>query len=202
MCWNETVSIQTFLFAIIVFFIGLFNSFPIRKLIFMIIFSNIQLVEYFLWKNIHKPKLNSLISKIGFFNISVEPIGACLLINNPTIRFYSIILYLILFSIYMFLNYKNINFYTTINKKKFLSWESLHLNTNLEKYYASIWFLFFFGGIILSKDPFIIFISFFTLIITLLNISKHYSLPSFWCSISNILWVYVLFYVIYKKFIL
>ena len=52
MCWNADVSIKTWLFAITIFIIGFMYGFPLRKLIFILIFSNIQLIEYFLWKNL------------------------------------------------------------------------------------------------------------------------------------------------------
>lgn len=204
MCWNAEVSIQTYTFAIICLFLGYSYGFPIRKLIFMLIFSNIQLIEYFLWKNINNKKNNEFYSKLGFLNISLEPIGACLLIDNPYIRYGSIFLYTILFLIYyifMVNNGKKIDFSTSIGKKSFLKWNSLKFTNNFEDiFYSLIWFLFFFGGILLSNDIFIILVTFSTFIFTIINIMNHQGFASYWCSISNILWLYVLGWIIYKNY--
>ncbi len=199
MCWNAEVSIQTYLFAVILFILGYSYSFPLRKLIFMIIFSNIQLIEYFLWKNLKDKKNNEFYSKLGYLNIFLEPIGACLLIDNIQIRYFSILLYILLFSIYYLFNYKQIDFSTTLSKNGFLQWNSLSIENN-HIYYAIIWFIFFFGGILLSKDLFIMGVTFSTFIFTVYNITKHNSFASYWCSISNILWFYVLGWIIYKNY--
>ncbi len=199
MCWNAEVSIQTYLFAVISLILGYSYGFPLRKLIFMIIFSNIQLIEYFLWKNLKDKKKNEFYSKLGYLNISLEPIGACLLIDNVQLRYFSILIYILLFSIYYLFNHKNIDFSTSLSKNGFLRWNSLSIENN-HIFYAIIWFIFFFGGILLSKDLFIMVVTFSTFIFTIYNITNHNSFASYWCSISNILWLYVLGWIIYKNY--
>ncbi len=199
MCWNAEVSIQTYIFAIICLILGYSYGFPIRKLIFMLVFSNIQLIEYFLWKNINNKKNNEFYSKLGYLNITLEPIAACLLIDNLKLRYSSLILSTLLFIIYTFIYYKKIDFSTSISKNGFLQWNSLKFYDH-GFYYSIIWFLFFFGGIFLSKDIFIISISLLTFIYTLYNLSKHNGFASYWCSISNLLWLYVIGWIIYKNY--
>ncbi len=199
MCWNAEVSIQTYIFAIICLIIGYNYGFPIRKLIFMLVFSNIQLIEYFLWKNINNKKNNEFYSKLGYLNITLEPIAACLLIDNLKLRYSSLIISTLLFIIYTLIYYKKIDFSTSISKNGFLQWNSLKFYDH-GFYYSIIWFLFFFGGIFLSKDIFIISISLLTFIYTLYNLSKHNGFASYWCSISNLLWLYVIGWIIYKNY--
>ena len=199
MCWNADVSIKTWLFAITIFIIGFMYGFPLRKLIFILIFSNIQLIEYFLWKNLGNKELNEFYSKIGFANISLEPIGACLMIDNIQLRIFSIIIYSIFLLIYLYLYGNKINYSTTQTRTGFLYWNSLQLE-GFYIYYVILWFLFFLGGVLLSKDIVIIIVTFSTLFYTIYNKYYHRSLPSYWCSISNILWLYVLGFVLLKIF--
>ncbi len=199
MCWNAEVSIQTYLFAIISFILGYSYGFPLRKLIFMLVFSNIQLIEYFLWKNINNKKNNEFYSKLGYLNITLEPIAACLLIDNIQLRYSSLIICTSIFLIYFLIYNKKIDFSTSISNNGFLKWNSLKFKDH-GIFYSIIWFIFFFGGILLSKDIFIIFISFMTFFLSIYNISYLNSFVSYWCSISNILWLYVLGWIIYKNY--
>ncbi len=199
MCWNAEVSIQTYLFAVITFILGYAYGFPLRKLIFMLVFSNIQLIEYFLWKNLNDKKKNEFYSKLGYLNITLEPIAACLLIDNIKLRYFSLIICSLILFIYFIIYQKKIDFSTSISKNGFLKWNSLKFKDH-GIFYSIIWFLFFFGGILLSKDFFIIFISFITFFLSIYNISYLNSFVSYLCSISNILWLYVLGWIIYNNY--
>ena len=54
MCWNADVSIKTWYFALFGFIIGLIGKqIHISVLLFALLFSSIQLVEYYLWKNLN-----------------------------------------------------------------------------------------------------------------------------------------------------
>ncbi len=85
-----------------------------------------QLVEYFLWKNIKDKKKNEFYSKMGFLVILLEPLSAINMIeNNILLKNNLIYSYLFITFIYLLFNYKNINFKTSINKKGFLQWNWL-----------------------------------------------------------------------------
>ncbi len=202
MCWNAEVSIQTFLFALFSFILGYNYGFPIKKLLFFMLFSSIQLVEFFLWKYLNNKKYNVIFSKIGLFLILLEPIGLLNIMDNQLIRFNSILIYTLITILFLFLNYKNINFITTIAKNGHLNWKWLDniSNKNIYSYYYILWIIFMFFGGIMTKDIFIIFIGLFTFIISMYNNFKYESHGSFWCSIGNILWLYVIIWILVKNF--
>jgi hypothetical protein len=202
LCWNAEVSIQTFLFATICCILGYNYGFPIEKLIFFIVFSMIQLVEYFLWKNLNDKKKNEFYSKMGFLVILLEPLAAINMIQNIQIKNYSIFIYLIVTFIYLYFNYKNIDFTTTIGKKGYLHWnwlEKFNIN-NKYTYYYILWTFFIIFGSLLSKDFIIFIIGLLTYLFSWYNLSTDNSFSSYWCSIANILWFYVIFWIIYKNY--
>jgi hypothetical protein len=74
MCWNESVSLNTFALGLFAVLFGLMNN-AISPLaaVGMMAFVSMQLVEYFAWRNINDTNALSLISKIGFLLILMQP---------------------------------------------------------------------------------------------------------------------------------
>ncbi len=201
MCWNADVSIKTYIFALIIFFLGLQYNFPLPKLIFFLVFSQMQLVEYFLWTNLNNKKNNEFYSKVGLFNICIQPIAALLMIDNFKLKIYSILIYLI-FLIYFFYNYYNtIDFHTKIGIKGSLHWVWLPTEYNMKTaQFSFAWFFFFLLGVFLSKDLILITFVISTIIFSMYNSFLNYKFASYWCSISNLIWIYVLLYIVYQQY--
>ncbi len=201
MCWNAEVSIQTFLFATICCILGYNYGFPVKKLIFFMVFSSMQLIEYFLWKNLKDKKKNEFYSKLGFLVILLEPLSSLNLIeNNYKLRNLLMILYLLITIIFLYFNYHKIDFQTNIGKKGFLNWKWLNAFNISSFIYFIIWNIFFFSGVILSKDILIIFFAIFTNVYSWYNYKVHDTFGTYWCSIVNVLWIYVIFWIIYKNY--
>ena len=84
MCWNADISINTFIFAIFALvFIYITNTYSKYKtkifdnpLVYLFFFevALIQLVEYFLWRNLKNAKWNEMLSKIAAFIINTQVI--------------------------------------------------------------------------------------------------------------------------------
>ncbi len=201
MCWNADVSIKTYIFALIVFFLGLRYQFNLPMLIFFLVFSQMQLVEYFLWTNLNNKKNNEFYSKVGLFNICIQPIAALLMIDNFKLKIYSILIYL-LFLIYFFYNYYNtIDFHTKIGIKGSLHWVWLPTEYNMKTaQFSFAWFFFFLLGVFLSKDIILIIFVISTIIFSMYNSFLNYKFASYWCSISNLIWIYVLLYIVYQQY--
>ena len=83
MCWNEEVSLNTFLYgtisAIIVIFL---NKIPIRTILLVYTVSLIQLMEYFTWKNINNKEVIHYLSISGIFILLLQ----VLLISNNNLK--------------------------------------------------------------------------------------------------------------------
>lgn len=80
MCWNATVSMNTFIFVVFSIVVGLYNKvLNIPEAAFFFSFGSMQLVEYFLWKF---PRQNALFSVLGFFLIVLQPLFSILQLQN------------------------------------------------------------------------------------------------------------------------
>jgi hypothetical protein len=94
MCWNAEVSLNTFIYAIISFFIIIsFNWYPIIYSFIILSISLIQLYEYFSKQNIHNKKIIHNLSIIGPFIIFLH----ILLLNYAFLRGNELLLYFFIF---------------------------------------------------------------------------------------------------------
>ena len=88
MCWNESVSINTFLFGvfvlILIYITNHYHSNPDYKLkefnnpytyFFMMSFITMQLYEYLLWKYLNNRIINQIVSILGLLLLSIQPIA-------------------------------------------------------------------------------------------------------------------------------
>ena len=91
MCWNEHVSLNTYLFSMVMLGLMIYNNnytpykiegFNIYWYFFIISFCTMQLIEYFLWINIADKKLNHLLSLLGQMLIGIQPIASLLLLKD------------------------------------------------------------------------------------------------------------------------
>jgi hypothetical protein len=124
MCWNATISLNTFVFsASTLAFIAYNNTYTKYKLnefianpwLYAVIvsFVSIQLVEYFLWRSIETrdAKLNRIASIVGSLIIAAQPLAVSMLITNRVVTG----IYAIIFAAYILLKYPgNLDKYSTV----------------------------------------------------------------------------------------
>ena len=192
MCWNSQVSLNTFLFSFSVLIFIYFNrngkyrleNFH-NKYVYLFFFSiiAIQLLEYFLWKNIDNKKMNKLLSIIGLIIILSQPFFSILTLEdknkkNKYLLFYLFfILYIILFSL------KKINFSTNI-KNDHLQWNWLLPDI----FHFIIYFYFLLIPLTKTNKMTMILL----LLLSLYNYYKDSSWASMWCYWSNIVFLFFL----------
>ena len=83
MCWNEEVSLNTFLYGTIsAIIVILLNKIPIRTILLVYTVSLIQLMEYFTWKNINNKEVIHYLSISGIFILLLQ----VLLISNNNLK--------------------------------------------------------------------------------------------------------------------
>ena len=130
MCWNAEVSLNTFLFSSFVMLLIMYNNkytqYKIQFIegidniwayIFMFSFIFMQLIEFFIWKNINNPGLNSLFSILASILLLIQPIASIMLLSS-NIRMYMLIPYILLFipvCIYKFITKKMNSSVTKLN---------------------------------------------------------------------------------------
>jgi phosphatidylserine synthase len=105
MCWNKDISLNTFLFSVFaLLFIYITNTYTKYKTpsfdnkwvyVVTLMVSSMQLLEYFIWKNIKNRDMNIFLSKIGLFLIVLQ-ICSFILLADKAYR------YLILFVFVVF----------------------------------------------------------------------------------------------------
>lgn len=118
MCWNATISLNTFLFsAATLAFVAYNNAYtkyklpefienPWLYLAFMSVIS-IQLVEYFLWRSIESrdTNMNNIMSIIGSLIIASQPLAVSMLITNKTLQPIVTSICAVVFALHVLLKY-------------------------------------------------------------------------------------------------
>ncbi len=195
MCWNADVSIKTWYFALIGFIIGLIGKqVHISVLLFALLFSSMQLIEYYLWKNLNNHDKNQFYSKIGHFIILLEPLFALFMVYSLklyglSITKFLITIYIIYICIFTYTKYNKLNFITRIGNNGHLDW-GFTKNHGILHYI--IWFSLFYFGIFMTKNIVFIILGIFTLLYSLYKTNYDGTSNSLWCYYSNIIWVYII----------
>jgi hypothetical protein len=197
MCWNASVSLNTYVFGLFASSFAYYNGITnLLGLIFYQSFIIIQLIEYFIWS---KTFPNRLLSQIALFVILCIPIFNIIKIEKrpewiPYILGGYIVFIVILYTAIIPLN--TIEFSTIPSKNGHLSWKWLTWNI----YIILIWYAFLSLRWIIDKMyPTLIFVSIF-LIISIILYKETNTWGSMWCWICNIISFYFILLVFYKDF--
>jgi hypothetical protein len=146
MCWNSSISLNTFIFAclalLFIFYANTYTKYKTHTfdnpLVYLFLFevAAMQLVEFYLWRNLKNKSINKNLSIIASFIILFQQLTLILMIPNLSIR-YSVGLLFLVFdiahSVYK-TTYNPTHFYTSIGKNGHLSWEWLNYEG-----YENIW---------------------------------------------------------------
>jgi hypothetical protein len=193
MCWNAEVSLNTFIFGFIsAIIVYLFGYKKFRIILICLLFTSIQLLEYFIWTYIDNEKINELLSKIGLFLIFLQIFLVCLFYYDKKKRKYLLIIYFIILILFIIIELKNINFRSIKGENGHLRW--LWLEPPI------IWILIFLSFYLIGSSGKLINFVFvlLTLIISFYYYYKYKTWGTMWCYFSNIIWIYFIIYSIYR----
>jgi hypothetical protein len=184
MCWNASVSLNTYVFGLFASSFAYYNGITnLLGLIFYQSFIIMQLIEYFIWS---KTFPNRILSQIALFVILCIPIFNIIKIEKspewiPYILGGYIVFIVILYTAIIPLN--TIEFSSVPSKNGHLSWKWLTWNI----YIILIWYAFLSLRWIIDKMyPTLIFVSIF-LIISIILYKETNTWGSMWCWICNII---------------
>jgi len=210
MCWNADISINTFIFGTMtLLFIYWANTYTKYKsptfnspfvYLYLMELVTMQLVEYFIWKNMGNKKWNELFSKIGSFVGTIQPLTLMMLITKTGIRNAIIILYfvyLVVFFVYKGL-YNPIVFKSYPSKNGHLSWE-WGIFKGYENINVFIFFLFYVAALYLIPNKGLSTLVFISLVISLFYYFKDNTYGSMWCWITNVFLLYFIVDILIKK---
>jgi hypothetical protein len=115
MCWNESISLNTFLFSgfviLLITYNNAFTKYKIESLnnIYLLLFSisvvSIQLVEFFIWRNINNVYYNHLFSIVEASIIFIQPVLSIMIITKKNIEKHIIIFIFTSFNTICYLYY-------------------------------------------------------------------------------------------------
>jgi hypothetical protein len=201
MCWNENISLNTFIFGTTtMLFIWYNNTYTqyktsdfvdARVYLLFLSFTSMQLLEYFLWKSIHNKDrvMNKVFSILGWILIRIcQPSVALLLIPQKysLMKYTLAIMYFL--ALIMTLLYVPIVFKTTIHEKGHLYWNWIVLG-NYEQLIFVLYSIIFFT--LFLTYPFIT--TFGTLFLLYSYFVYDGNFGTMWCWLSNSILMYYLF---------
>jgi hypothetical protein len=184
MCWSANGSLGTWAAAMALAAASQQTHDP-KLWIFMVLFTQMQLVEYYLWKNLNVPRLNALGSKAAMLIILLEPIAAIYLMDNTPLRTKLFIGYATW--VVWFLTSQTFDFRTIVGGNGHLKWNWLPLNASMIP-----WFVFFFVPLWLSGYRGAFAAGLFTLLMSFYFYEKYGTTSSMWCWVAVFTWI--LFY--------
>lgn len=189
MCFSFEISISTFLFTYLVSIYLLSKNLKINQkqnVIFLMIFSAMQLIDAILWiTDIKKTRINYMLTSFFIpFILSLQIFYNLFIING--IRNFYVYSFFFIYTILLFINF---NGYTTKSKNMFSSpnWGGKEIH-----YLKMLCFLFLitYGRIGISgENAHSFMILFFSL---LLSFYFSGGFGSIWCSLANVLSIYYL----------
>lgn len=201
MCWNSDISLNTFIFGIFaLLFIYITNTYSKYKshtfdnpIIYLFILEvlSIQLLEFFLWKNLKNVYINKLISTIMGCIIITQPATLILMIDNINIKKILFLLYILFGFIVLLYKSNPINFHTTVGKDGHLIWEWLN-HKGYANILLAIGLLFYVIPLIYINNSLLILFVFTSLLISLIFYFKYKTFGSMWCWLSNTFLLYVI----------
>jgi hypothetical protein len=201
MCWNEDISLNTFLFAclalLFIFFTNSFTKYKTKTFdnpfvyLYFLEVAAIQLTEFCLWRNLKNKSMNELFSKIASFIIFVQPLTLMLIIPNIIIKRALVFIYLIYVIGYFGYRgiYNPIIFHTSIGTNGHLSWEWMNYK-GYENVFLFIGLLFYLIPVLLIDNFFITLFSIISLITSLFFYYKYNTFGTMWCWSFNLFLLY------------
>ena len=202
MCWNEHVSLNTFLFSsfvlVLIIYNNSFTKYKIQDLnniyvyFFFASFIFMQLIEFFIWRNINNTYYNNIFSISATILLLTQPIASIMLLTNIKLRnllLFSYALLAIPFSLYKF-STKHI--YTVVSNSGHLRWN--YFDT---PFASIIWLFFFLFSFVYEKKWFGLIFGLTALIITFINYKNDNTIWSMWCWSVNAIMIYYAIYLLF-----
>jgi hypothetical protein len=201
MCWNQDISINTFVFSCLaLFFIYYTNTFtryktplfdnPVVYLFFLSVVS-MQLIEFFLWRNLNN-SLNESLSKLASILFILQPLFLILIIPTLSTLYMMLFIYSIFMLTYLFYKkmYSPINFHTSIGKNGHLSWEFVNLK-GYESIFALLYLLIYISTVFIINSPLLTIFLIPSFLISLVYY-KDNTFGTMWCWISNLFLLFLI----------
>ena len=202
MCWKEDISLNTFLFSSFVLLLILYNNtytqYKIKYFdnvwvyLFFISFISMQLLEFFIWRNIDNKFYNHIFSTMAAMLIFIQPVVSLMLLPNISLRNILLSAYLVLFIPYFTYKYITNNVKSQVSNKGHLVW--LFFDTNMLLFFG--WLFFFLFSFIYTQDFYGLLFGMILFAVSYYNYYKDKTIGSMWCWGVNSVMIYYAFYLL------
>lgn len=213
MCWNQYISLNTFTFSVFVLLLIAFNnkysSYKLEEFtnpymyFFIMSFVSMQLIEFFLWRNLNNEFMNRLFSSLGLLLLTIQPIASLTLLKNIPLRNKLITIYSIpslIFIIYQFYTKK---FITSISEAGHLKWDWTKSHKIISILLYGFYLVFLYFSLFYNKQYISILLTLPLFFVIYLFYTKDDTAGSIWCWSINISMLYflikLLIYLPYKE---
>ena len=190
--------------VILIIYNNSFTKYKIQELnnkwmyLFIASFVFIQLIEFFIWKNINNKFYNNIFSISATLLLIIQPIVSIMIVTNKSLRNLLLISYLLLvipFSIYKF-STKHVH--SIISKSGHLTWQFFGTSSII----WIIWLFFFLFSFVYEKKWFGLIFGLVTLLIAFVNYKNDNTIWSMWCwGVNSIMIYYATYLLIYLPFL-
>jgi hypothetical protein len=158
----------------------------------------VQLVEFFIWRNINNKYYNNVFSILAVLLLIIQPILSVMILTNIELRNILLISYSLLVIPYSIYKFSTKNIHSVISKNGHLRWEFFGVSPII----LSVWFFFLLFSPIYEKKWMGLIFSLVVLVISIYNYTKENTMGSMWCWGVNSIMIYYAFYLlIYLPFL-
>ena len=206
MCWNEQISLNTFLFSgfvlLLIIYNNAFTQYKIEELnnkwiyLFLASVFLMQLTEFFIWRNIKNKYYNSFFTIIAGILLIIQPMFSIMILSNKDIKYTLLICYLLVVVYYIIAyNLFTKNTHSIISKSGHLIWLFNDKN-KIGHIFWLFWFFFFLFSFFYEKKWSGLFFAIATLIISYLTYKNDGTIGSMWCWVVNSMMIFYAFYLL------
>lgn len=195
MCWNAAVSLNTFVFSSFVLLMILYNNtytkYKIKDFrsvwvyLFFASFIFIQLIEFFIWRNINNKYYNNVFTTIAAIVIFAQPAFSIMMLSDTQLRNIMLSIYSVFVIPYCIYNFTT-TLSTSVSKNGHLQWSFV------EKFRipALIWLFFFLFPMFYEKQMVLFIFGVFFLGLSFYNYAREAAVGSLWCFLVNSIFIY------------
>ncbi len=202
MCWNEHISLNTFLFSsfilLLIFYNNTYTQYKIKHFnnvwiyIFYISFISMQLIEFFIWRNINNTFYNRIFSTMAATLIFIQPIISLMLLPDISLKNNLLVMYSIFFIPYFTYKFMTNNIKSKISNKGHLIW--LFFDTNILLFIG--WLFFFLFSFFYTRMIRSLIFGIVLFCISYYNYYEDKTIGSMWCWFVNSIMIFYAFYLL------
>lgn len=202
MCWNAEVSLNTFAFSSFVLALIIYNNqftkYKIQELndkwvyLFFASFILMQLIEFFIWKNINNPFYNKILSICATLLLCMQPAISIMILKNIQLRNILLLSYLLIIIPYSMYNFMHKRIHTTVSSNGHLIWNFFYTNA----FVWITWLFFLLFSHVYEKNWFGVIFGLITLFISFIHYKNENAMGSMWCWSINFGMVYYAIYLL------